>query len=194
MTFVDTIIVLIALGAIVIGWRKGLIKQAASLISWAIGIVACLFMGDAVTQAFLAINPDAANWPLSSITVKAVALSLLFLIVTLVVRVIAYITRKVVKGARLGCLDRIGGAALFAFKYLFILSILLNLFYAYNPDAETFGTKHMLNNKPYEVTLDLMPFVLGADVMPSDSLKLYRDSVTVNQDNALEAINNKNGK
>ena len=194
MTFIDTIIVLIALGAIVIGWRKGLIKQAASLISWAIGIVACLFMGDAVAQAFLAINPDAANWPLSSITVKAVALSLLFLIVTLVVRVIAYLTRKVVKGIRLGCLDRIGGAALFAFKYLFILSILLNLFYAYNPDAETFGTKHMLNNKPYEVTLDLMPFVLGADVMPSDSLKLYRDPVTMNQDNAEEATNNKNGK
>lgn len=194
MTFVDTIIVLIALGAIVIGWRKGLIKQAASLISWAIGIVACLFMGDAVAQAFLAINPDAANWPLSSITVKAVALSLLFLIVTLVVRVIAYLTRKVIKGIRLGCLDRIGGAALFAFKYLFILSILLNLFYAYNPDAETFGTKHMLNNKPYEVTLDLMPFVLGADVMPSDSLKLYRDPVTTNQDNAEEATNNKNGK
>ncbi|MBO7609953.1 MAG: hypothetical protein J6S96_07110, partial [Muribaculaceae bacterium] len=78
--------------------------------------------------------------------------------------------------------------------YLFILSILLNLFYAYNPDAETFGTKHMLNNKPYEVTLDLMPFVLGADVMPSDSLKLYRDPVTMNQDNAEEATNNKNGK
>lgn len=194
MTLVDTIIVLIALGAIVIGWRKGLIKQAASLISWAIGIAACLFMGDAVAQAFLAINPDAANWPLSSITVKAVALSLLFLIVTLVVRVIAYLTRKVVKGIRLGCLDRIGGAALFAFKYLFILSILLNLFYAYNPDAETFGTKHMLNNKPYEVTLDLMPFVLGADVMPSDSLKLYRDPVTTNQDNAEEASNNQNGK
>ena len=124
-----------------------------------------------------AINPDAANWPLSSITVKAVALSLLFLIVTLVVRVIAYVTRKVVKGARLGCLDRIGGATLFAFKYLFILSILLNLYYAYNPDADTFATKHMLNNKPYEFTLDLMPHVLGSDVMPSDSLKLYRDMI-----------------
>lgn len=178
MTFFDTIILLIGLGALVIGWRKGLIKQTASLVSWAFGIVVCLFAGDAITQAFLAINPEAASWPLSSITVKAVALSMMFLVVTLVVRVVAYVTRKVVKVARLGCLDRAGGAALFAFKYLFILSILLNLYYAYNPEAETFGTRHMLNNKPYEITLDLMPRVLGADVMPSDSLKLYREPAT----------------
>lgn len=177
MTFVDVLILLIALGALVIGWRKGLIKQLASLVSWAVGIIVCLFLGDEVTQLFLAINPEAANWPLASITVKAVALSILFLVVTLVIRVIAYVTRKVVKVARLGCLDRIGGAALFAFKYMFLLSIVLNLLYAYNPDADTFGTKHMLNNKPYEITLDLMPRVLGADVMPSDSLKLYREPV-----------------
>ena len=194
MTFIDTLILLISLGAIVIGWRKGLIKQVASLISWAIGIVACLFFGDEITQLFLANKTYPANWPLSSITVKAVALSMMFLVVTVVVRVIAYVSRKVVKGVRLGCLDRFGGAVLFAFKYLFILSILLNLYYAYNPEAETFGTKHMLNNKPYEITLDLMPRVLGAEKMPSDSLKLYRDSVTTNQDNAEEATKNKNGK
>ncbi|MBP3738701.1 MAG: CvpA family protein [Muribaculaceae bacterium] len=176
MTFVDALILLIALGALVVGWRKGLIKQLASLVSWVIGIVVCLFLGDEVTRLFLAINPEAAQWPLAGITVKAVALSMLFLVVTLTLRVEAYVTRKVVKMARLGCLDRVGGAALFAFKYLFALSIVLNLYYAYNPDAETFGTRHMLNNKPYEITLDLMPRVLGADVMPSDSLKLYRDA------------------
>lgn len=182
MTFVDALILLIALGSLVIGWRKGLIKQMASLVSWAIGIVVCLFLGDEVTQLFLAINPEAAHWPLAGITVKAVALSLLFLVVTLALRVVSYVTRKVVKLARLGILDRVGGAGLFAFKYLFLLSILLNLYYAHNPDADTFGTRHMLNNKPYELTLDLMPRVLGADVMPSDSLKLYRDAAANRQD------------
>lgn len=175
MTFIDCIILLIVLGALVIGWSKGLIRQAASLVSWAVGIVVCLFFGDEVTQLFLAINPEAAHWPLASITVKAVALSMLFLTVTLVLRVVGYLARKVVKATRLGCLDRVGGAGLFAFKYLFVLSILLNLYYAYNPNAETFATRHALNNKPYEFTLDLMPRVLGADRMPSDSLLLYRE-------------------
>ena len=55
----------------------------------------------------------------------------------------------------------------------------MNLLYAINPNMDTFGTKHMLNNKPYEFTLDLMPRVLGSDKMPSDSLKLYRDSIEI---------------
>ena len=63
------------------------------------------------------------------------------------------------------------------FKYAFLLSLVLNLLYAFNPDMDTFGTKHMLNNKPYEMTLDLMPRILGSEQMPSDSLKLYRDLI-----------------
>ena len=174
MTFIDSILVLILLGALVIGWRKGLLKQLASIVSWVVGIVVCLFCGDAVADLFLAINPDAAQWPMPSITVKTVALSILFLTVTLTLRVIVYLSRKAVKAARLGWLDRMAGAALFAFKYLFVLSILLNLLFAFNPDADTFATRHLFNNKPYEFTLDLMPRVLGAETMPSDSLRLYR--------------------
>ena len=77
----------------------------------------------------------------------------------------------------LGIIDKAGGSLLFMFKYAFLLSIVLNLLYAFNPDLDTFGTKHMLNNKPYEMTLDLMPRVLGSEKMPSDSLKLYRDLI-----------------
>ena len=175
MTFVDAILLLIFLGSLVIGWRKGLVRQAASLVSWAVGIVVCLFLGDEVTRLFLAVNPEAASLPLSGITVKAVALTLLFLVITLTLRVVSYVTRKVIKATRMGCLDRVGGAALFMFKYMMLVSIVLNLLYAYNPDAETFGTRHMLNNRPYEFTLDLMPRVLGSDRMPSDSLRLYRE-------------------
>lgn len=174
MTLIDSILLLILLGALVIGWRKGLVRQLASLVSWVVGIAVCLFFGDEITRIFLALNPDAASWPLASITVKAVSLSLFFLLVTLTLRVVSYVTRKVIRAANLGCLDRVGGAALFLFKWLMAVSIVLNLLYAYNPDASTFGTRHALGNKPYEFTLDLMPRVLGADRMPSDSLLLYR--------------------
>ncbi len=174
MTLIDSILLLILLGSLVIGWRKGLVRQMASLVSWVVGIVVCLFFGDEITRVFLALNPEAANWPLSSITVKAVSLSLFFLLFTLTLRVVSYLTRKVIKAANLGCVDRVGGAALFMFKYLMVVSIVLNLLYAYNPDASTFGTRHALGNRPYEFALDLMPRILGADHMPSDSLLLYR--------------------
>ena len=93
------------------------------------------------------------------------------------VRLVLRVFKGTLKAAKLGFIDKAGGSLLFMFKYAFILSIVLNLFYAFNPDMDTFGTEHMLKNKPYEFTLDLMPMVLGSEKMPSDSLKLYRDLI-----------------
>lgn len=177
MTLVDILLILIVLGGIVLGYRKGLIGQFSSLVSWIVAIVLCYNCGDLVQSIFLSIVPSAAQWPLSSITVKTVSLAFAFLIVMLVIRLIMRLFKGVLSSVHLGFIDRLGGSLLFMFKYAFLLSIALNLLYAINPDMDTFATEHMLNNKPYEVTLDLMPLVLGSDKMPSDSLKLYRDLI-----------------
>ena len=158
MTFVDILLILILLGAIVVGYSKGLVKQLASLVSWVAAILLCYKFGDLVQDIFLAIS---------------------FLIVMLVIRLAMRLSKKILKATKLGFVDHLGGALLFLFKYAFIVSIVLNLLFAINPDMDTFGTKHMFNNKPYEFTLDLMPRVLGSNKMPSDSLKLYRDSIEI---------------
>jgi len=177
MTFVDGIIIVIVLGGLVIGFSKGLIRQAASLVSWGAGIAVCYCLREQVTALFQALVPSSAHWPLAGITVQTVALAVAFLLISLAVRLLMRIFKGLLNVTRMGCVDRWGGAALFVFKYLFVLSIVLNLLYAINPDMETFGTRHALNNKPFEFTLDLMPRVLGSDEMPSDSLKLYRDLI-----------------
>lgn len=177
MTLVDALLILIVVGAVVLGYRKGFIGQLSSIVSWIIAIVLCYKCGDLVQGIFLSIVPSAAEWPLSSITVKTVSLAFAFLIVMLVIRLLMRLFKGALKAVNLGFIDRLGGSLLFMFKYAFILSIVLNLLYAINPDMDTFGTKHMLNNKPYELTLDLMPAILGSDKMPSDSLKLYRDLI-----------------
>ena len=179
MTFVDILLILILLGAIVVGYSKGLVKQLASLVSWVAAILLCYKFGDLVQDIFLAIVPSAADWPLSSVTVKTVSLAFAFLIVMLVIRLAMRLSKKILKATKLGFVDHLGGALLFLFMYAFIVRIVLNLLFAINPDMDTFGTKHMFNNKPYEFTLDLMPRVLGSDKMPSDSLKLYRDSIEI---------------
>ena len=177
MTIVDAIIILIVLGGLVLGYRKGLIGQLSSLISWVVAIVLCYKCGDLVKDLFLAFVPSAAEWPLSSITVKTVSLAFAFLIVMVVIRLLMRLFKSTLESFHLGFLNKAGGSLLFIFKYAFLLSIALNLLYALNPDMETFGTKHMLDNKPYEFTLDLMPRILGSEQMPSDSLKLYRDLI-----------------
>lgn len=177
MTIVDAIILLIVLGGLVLGYRKGLIGQLSSLISWIVAMVLCYKCGDLAKDIFLTLVPNAATWPLSRITVKTVALAFTFLLVLVAIRLAMRLFKGALKSVNLGFIDKLGGSLLFMFKYAFILSIGLNLLYAFNPDMETFGTKHMLNNKPYEFTLDLMPIVLGSEKMPSDSLKLYRDLI-----------------
>ena len=177
MTIFDAIIILIVLGGLVLGYRKGLIGQLSSLISWVVAIVLCYRCGDLARDLFLTFVPSAADWPLASITVKTVSLAFAFLIVMVVIRLLMRLFKGTLKSIHLGFLDKAGGSLLFMFKYAFILSIVLNLLYAINPDMETFGTKHMLDNKPYEFTLDLMPKILGSEQMPSDSLKLYRDLI-----------------
>ena len=177
MTLVDALLILIVIGGIVLGYRKGVIGQLSSIVSWIVAIVLCYKCGDLVQSVFLAIVPSAEQWPLSSITVKTVSLAFAFLIVMLVIRLLMRLFKGALKAVNLGFIDKLGGSLLFMFKYAFILSIVLNLLYAINPDMDTFGTKHMMNNKPYEMTLDLMPAILGSDKMPSDSLKLYRDLI-----------------
>lgn len=177
MTFIDIIIVLIVTGGLVLGYRKGFFGQLASLVSWVIAIVLCYKGGELAQDIFLAIVPSAADWPLASITVKTVSLAFAFVLVMLAVRLVTRLFKGALNVVKLGFLDRAGGSLLFMFKYAFILSIGLNLLYAINPDMDTFATEHMLNNKPYEFTLDLMPRILGSDKMPSDSLKLYRDLI-----------------
>ena len=167
MTIVDAIILLIVLGGLVLGYRKGLIGQLSSLISWVVAMVLCYKCGDAARDLFLAIVPSAASWPLA----------FTFLLVLVAIRLVMRLFKGALRSVNLGFIDKLGGSLLFMFKYAFILSISLNLLYAFNPDMDTFGTEHMLNNKPYEFTLDLMPLVLGSEKMPSDSLKLYRDLI-----------------
>ena len=177
MTIVDAIIIIIVLGGLVIGYRKGLITQLASLVSWIVAIVLCYKGGELAQSIFLAIVPSAAQWPLASITVKTVSLAFAFLVVMLSIRLVMRMFKGALDSIHLGLIDKAGGSLLFMFKYAFLLSLVLNLLYAFNPDMDTFGTKHMLNNKPYEMTLDLMPRILGSEQMPSDSLKLYRDLI-----------------
>lgn len=177
MTLVDALLILIVIGGIVLGYRKGFIGQLSSVVSWIVAIILCYKCGDLVQSIFLAIVPSAAEWPLSSITVKTVSLAFAFLLVMVVIRLLLRLFKGALKAANLGFIDRLGGSLIFMFKYAFIMSIVLNLLYAINPDMDTFGTRHMMNNKPYELTLDLMPTILGSNKMPSDSLKLYRDLI-----------------
>ena len=171
MTFVDTITVLLFVASVVIGYMRGLVRQATSLLGYILGIIACNMFGDTATDILLTVMPSAAEWPLASVTTHAVAVIVLFLLISLSVRVAGMFLRSVIGMLHLGIVDNIGGSALCLFKYFFIFSILLNLWLMVNPTSDTFTTEHILGNRPFVVTINLAPRVLGAETLPGDSLK-----------------------
>ena len=171
MTFVDTITVLLFVASVVIGYMRGLVKQATSLVGYILGIIACNAFGDTATDILLTVMPSAAQWPLASVTTHAVAVIVLFLLISLSVRVAGMFLRSIVDILHLGIIDNIGGSALCLFKYFFIFSILLNLWLMINPTSDTFTTEHILGYRPFVETINLAPRVLGSESLPGDSLK-----------------------
>ena len=171
MTFVDTITVLLFVASVVIGYMRGLVRQATSLLGYILGIIACNMFGDTATDILLTVMPSAAEWPLASVTTHAVAVIVVFLLISLSGRVAGMFLRSVIGMLHLGIVDNIGGSALCLFKYFFIFSILLNLWLMVNPTSDTFTTEHILGNRPFVETINLAPRVLGAETLPGDSLK-----------------------
>ena len=115
MTIVDAIIILIVLGGLVLGYRKGLIGQLSSLISWIVAIFLCYKCSDLIKELFLTFVPSAANWPLSSITVKTVSLAFAFLIVMVIIRLVMKFFKGTLDSVHLGFIDKAGGSLLFMF-------------------------------------------------------------------------------
>ena len=140
MTIIDAIIILIVLGGLVLGYRKGFIGQLSSLVSWVVAIVLCYKCGDLAKDIFLAFVPSAADWPLSSITVKTVSLAFAFLIVMVIIRLAMKLFKGTLDSVHLGFVDKAGGSLLFMFKYAFLLSIALNLLYAISNNFIADGT------------------------------------------------------
>lgn len=171
MTFVDTITVLLFIAAVAIGYMRGLVRQVTSLVGYILGIIACNLFGDVATEILVTVMPSAANWPLASVTTHAMAVIVLFLLISLSARVAGIFIKNTFSALHLGIVDRLGGSALCVFKYFFLFSILLNLWFLINPQSDTFTTEHILGNKPFVATVNLAPRVLGQETLPGDSIE-----------------------
>lgn len=172
MYFIDIVILLLVIAGAVIGYMKGILSQISSIIGVVLGLIVCNILGGVATDVFMAVVPESAKWPAASVTAGAMAHIVLFILVFLSVMLASNAIRSTFKHLSLGGIDKVGGAALCVFKYLIGLSILLNMWHFIAPKSDTFTTRHAMNNVPFEVVLDIAPFTLGMDEMPSSTLQL----------------------
>ena len=161
MTFIDTLITILAVGGALIGWWRGMVPQVVSIAGYVLGIIAANVMGDWGTELLTVVMPESAHWPFAHVTQSIVAHVIIFLLVMLTVRVAGLFIKDVISALNLGLLNRVGGSAICAFKYLLLLSAMLNLWLVISPKSEIFDGEHMMNNKPFEITMQLAPWCLG---------------------------------
>ncbi len=163
MEIIDWIILLIVVAGLVLGYIKGLVSQISTLCGLILGLIACNLWGDWATEVLLKVVPEASSWPAPEYTTSAIACIVLFLIVFLGIKVVGAMFKSAVHSMHLGIVDRALGSFFCVFKYMLLLSIVLNVWYLFDSENEMFGKRHALDNVPFELTMQLAPSLFGVD-------------------------------
>ena len=122
MGIFDILVLIVALIALVNGWRKGLIIQGCSIAAIVCGVwLAASFGADA--GAFLGIEPRYA---------KAAGFLLIFLLVLVLLSVVSRLVKKLFSFAGLGVVDSILGALLSVAKVAIVLGFACSAFDSLN--------------------------------------------------------------
>ena len=116
MQLIDILLAIPLLFFIYKGWKKGLVREVATLVGLLAGIWACVHLSQ---QVAVWLNLDSEN-----------AILIAFIVTFVAVLVLTYLLGRCVKGllkaAKLSLLNRLAGALLGAVKALCILAVLLN--------------------------------------------------------------------
>lgn len=160
MVVIDILIVALAAWGAWRGYRGGLMAGLGSLAGLVAGVVACRLLAD-VVYAVMCRHTDAASWPAAPYTGMTVACVAVFLPVWAACAIAGKALRGLLSALWLGPLDRICGALLGAVKWMFAVSVALNVCYMAAPYGPLFrnGRSALL-----EAAMEFAPVVWGMDV------------------------------
>lgn len=145
------LVLVVALGGAVLGFRRGFIAQAGQIIAFVLGIMACRMFGPQVAEW---IGP-ATGSPAVNMTI---AYAVTYIAAYVAVIIVAHLVRGVVGAVHLSAFDRLAGALLKSFLWLFMLSIVLNVWAAIPPGSDFTDTR---SHPRRAYVLRLAPAVCG---------------------------------
>ena len=157
MTIIDIIILLLAIGGGLTGWRKGITGQLASVGGVLLSIILCRWFGNDLALAL----GKLCDTPESAMFHTVLAYVLLCTVAYIGVRVIARFAGMVFKTLHLSILNRVSGAAFGAIEWLLGFSLLLNLWVAVFPDTKI----HTKNTDVTDFVMSISPVVLGSETL-----------------------------
>lgn len=156
MAILDLAIYIIIGVAAVTGYRRGFISQASSLAAIVIGIIACRVLGPTVTD--LVVGADANG--LKRFAASVMAYICIYAVVGIGVKIVGRVLGKISHALLLGPLDGVAGAALSIAKWMIGISLVLNLYIAFNPMSDAEGSD-IAADLPLSAVVKIAPAIFG---------------------------------
>ena len=122
MNYLDITIAILLLLFAIRGLRRGLIIEVVTLLAFGVGIYGAMHFSDFTAdrlQEVMNINPQHLN---------TIAFILTFILLVVVVNLIGYLVKKMIKSLNMGFFDRLGGFLFGAAKGLLLCSTFLLVF------------------------------------------------------------------
>ena len=144
MNYIDLIVAIPLVWGAIMGFKKGLVLELASLVALFLGIWGAMRFSN-LTATYLAEWVDA-----SSSLISLLAFVLTFILIVLAVHLLAKLIDKSLKLVALGFLLRISGALFGIIKYALILSVLMYAFEAINQKWQIVAPEIIVDSMMYQ--------------------------------------------
>ncbi|MBQ5957564.1 MAG: CvpA family protein [Bacteroidales bacterium] len=152
MNLLDIIIAIIVVLFGISGLRKGLIREAATLLG--------LFLGLYVAFHFSDFTADKLQhlWEIDPKYLNLIAFIVTFIVVSILVNLLGRLVARLVKAINLGFLDRLGGFVVGAAKGILICSLLIMLLNVFD-DQKILKDETKQKSRLYPYVEQTVPFV-----------------------------------
>jgi membrane protein required for colicin V production len=173
MHFIDILIIIPLAWSLFRGFGKGLIVELSSLVALFLGILAGIYFSDFV--AGLLIEHAGFNPHYTS----AIAFTIIFIAVLILVRLLAKAVEKVAKTLALGFFNKVLGAVFAFFKTAFIISLVFFIIEQMNVGGSIISNKTKDKSLLYKPVSAIAPLAIpkiksvaekiqNSDVLPSE--------------------------
>jgi membrane protein required for colicin V production len=157
MNILDIVFIIPLVYGFVQGFRHGFVREIGSLVAIVFGIYLARYWAEGVSVLLI-------SWiDLSQKVALIVAYALTAILGTLSVHLIAYMLSKLLAIIKLGIINKLIGAVFGTFKWLLVLSLILNFIAMANnfaPIIENKAVKDSVLYKPIEnVIPNIVPFI-----------------------------------
>lgn len=182
-TFYRLLVIIVALAGLFVGLRKGMVRQVASLLGLAFGIVCCRVFHAEGVEIVKSWWPSINEHFASEITYSVLATAAIFTVVYLAFQLVGVAIRGVLKLLNLGAINTIFGGAFGMFKYLLILSIIFNVIASLNPKSSLMEACKATDGNLIEWVMPIAPALLDNDFDELEHLLQLEDAKKISYNN-----------